>query len=432
MVRQMTRFLNPQKNLGERYTPIYFLASLGNGGLAISFFIYLNFMVPHPNTPIITFDVLAQFMAGASLPIQALILGAMAGILFFAVRHFWLLAWNLREYALYRKTAAFDKLRQSNNESKLIGMPLALAMSVNVSFAAGAAFVPGLWNIVEYLFPVAMLAFLSVGILALRIFLGFFSRILANPEFDCSYNNSLAQLKAILTFGLVGVGFSAPAAMSVTPATVTVSIIGGLFFMSIAAVFGLIWFILGFRSMLAHGISKESSVSLWIPLPILTVLGVGIIRVLRGLAFLFHVPADAVNIAAARAQVFSEGIFVWTIVIMTLQILFALLGYAVMRRVGYFETFVYGPRRSVDSYALICPGTAMFVFGMFFLHLGLVRTDLLDKFSLPYFIILVPLIASQLFAIRTLMRLDEKLLTPEPAPTLDIDKDNDTGVALAS
>jgi hypothetical protein len=429
MVRRMTSFIAPKRNLGEKYTPIYFLASLGNGGMAVAFFIYLNFMVPHPNTPIITFDVLAQFFPTASLTAQVFIVLAMVGIAYFAIRHFRLLIWNLQEYARYRKTEAFRKLRQSNNESKLIGLPLTLAMTVNMSFAAGAAFTPGLWNIVEYLFPVAMLAFLTVGIVALRIFISFFSRIIANPEFDCTLNNSLAQLKAILTFGLVGVGFSAPAAMSVNTATVTASIVGGLFFMSVAVSLGIIWLILGFRSMLAHGISKESAVSLWIPLPILTVLGVGVIRVLRGLAFLFHVPADAANIVAMRSQVFGEGILVWTAVMLALQILFALLGYAVMKRVGYFETYVDGPERSVDSYALICPGTALFVFGMFFVHLGLVRNGLLDKFSISYYLMLAPLIASQLYAIWTVLKLDEKLLRPEPATTIDTDAD--TGMAVA-
>jgi hypothetical protein len=431
MVRRLTSFVNPKKNLGENYTPIYFLAALGNGGMAVAFFIYLNFMVPHPKTPIITFDGLMEFMAGASLPIQALIVFAMTGILYFAIRHYRLLIWNLQEYAIYRKTEAYQKLRQSNNESKLIGLPLTLAMAVNMTFAAGAAFTPGLWNIVEYLFPVAMLAFLAVGIMALRTFVGFFSRILANPEFDCTYNNSLAQLKAILTFGLVGVGFAAPAAMSVTKATVTVSIIGGLFFLSVAVLLGLVWMILGFRSMLEHGINKESAVSLWIPLPILTVLGVGIIRVLRGMSFIFHVPADAVNVVAMRSQFYGEGIFIWTIIVLTMQILFAVLGYAVMKRVGYFETYVYGPKRSVDSYALICPGTALFVFGMFFVHLGLVRGGMLEKFSLPYFILLAPLVLSQLYAIWTMLHLDERILRPEPQQSIDTDIDTDRGMAVA-
>lgn len=423
MFQRMARFVTLRKNLGENYTPVYFLAALGNGGMAVAFFIYLNFLVPHPNTPIITFDGLVPYITGSNLLIRFLILGAMAGILFFAIRHFWLLVWNLREYAGYRTTTSFTKLRQSNGESKLIGLPLTLAMTVNMSFAAGAAFVPGLWNNVEYLFPVAMLAFLSIGILALRIFVGFFSRILANPEFDCSHNNSLAQLKAVLTFGLVGVGFSAPAAMSLNQATVTISIIGGLFFVSVAGVLGLLWFILGFRSMIAHGINKESAVSLWVPLPILTVVGVAGIRMMRGMSFLFFVPDNAANPVAMRTQFLNEPILVWTILIYSVMILFAVLGYAVMKRVNYFETYVSGPERSVDSYALICPGTALFVFGMFVIHMGLVKNGLLDKFSLPYYALLVPMVLAQLFAIRTMLRLDAKLLRPastdvlvEPAP----------------
>lgn len=413
MIRQITSFLNPKKNLGEKYTPVYFLAALGNGGMAVAFFIYLNFMVPHPKTPIITFDGLAAFMSGASLPIRSLILFAMAGIVFFAVRHYWLLAWNLREYALFRKTAAYQSFRKSNSESKLIGLPLTLAMTINTSFAAGAALTPGLWNFVEYLFPVAMLAFFAVGVMAMQVFLRFFSRVIASPEFDCTSNNSLAQLKAILTFGLVGVGFAAPAAMSLNSVTVTVSIVGSLFFMSIAVLLGLLWLILGFRSILAHGISKEYAVSLWIPMPILTVLGVGIVRFTNGLGYLFHVPADAVNVYAMRGQVYSEAMLVTITIIFALQILFALLGYAVMDRVGYFKTFVSGSGRSVDSYALICPGTALFVFGMFFVHIGLVRNGLLDKFSVPYFLMMVPLVASQIFAIVTMLKLDEKLLRPD-------------------
>ena len=39
------------------YSPLYFLAALGNGGLAVSFFIYLMFMLPHPHTPIPTWEI---------------------------------------------------------------------------------------------------------------------------------------------------------------------------------------------------------------------------------------------------------------------------------------------------------------------------------------------------------------------------------------
>ncbi len=114
---------------------------------------------------------------------------------------------------------------------------------------------------------------------------------------------------------MVGVGLSAPAAMSTTQATVVASIVGAVFFLSIALVLGFILFLMGFRSMLAHGINKESAVSLWIPIPILTVIGVAIIRMLRGLSFLFYTPdeafASAAQIVAARGAHFSDTIFVW-------------------------------------------------------------------------------------------------------------------------
>ena len=55
------------------------------------------------------------------------------------------------------RSAKGQALRASNGETQLLAMPLALAMTVNVGFILGLVFVPGLWNVVEYLFPLAML-----------------------------------------------------------------------------------------------------------------------------------------------------------------------------------------------------------------------------------------------------------------------------------
>ena len=37
--------------MGARYSPLYFLAALGAGGLMVTFFMYLMFWVPHPGRP---------------------------------------------------------------------------------------------------------------------------------------------------------------------------------------------------------------------------------------------------------------------------------------------------------------------------------------------------------------------------------------------
>ncbi len=129
---------------GDRYTPTYFLAALGNGGMAISFFIWLNFLVPHPKTPIVTFDSIAAFWGALDLIGQGLVLVALLGVVLFTVRHFQSLVWNLNEFARFRQSSAYRQLRDTNGAVTLMALPLTLAMTINVLFVNGALFVPGL------------------------------------------------------------------------------------------------------------------------------------------------------------------------------------------------------------------------------------------------------------------------------------------------
>jgi len=45
-MRHVVARLTGLRSLGERYTPTYWLAALGNGGTAVTFFIWLNLLVP--------------------------------------------------------------------------------------------------------------------------------------------------------------------------------------------------------------------------------------------------------------------------------------------------------------------------------------------------------------------------------------------------
>ena len=158
--------------------------------------------------------------------------------------------------------------------------------------------------------------------------------------------------------------------------------------------------------MLEHGVDPEASVSLWIIIPMLTLLGITFIRLSHGLHhhFEFHI-----------TPTFN---FVLTSSVVALQLLFGGLGYAVMKRVGYYDTYVTGDGRSASSYALICPGVAFFVFGMFFVHPGLVQTGVIAKFSLPYYILIALLAFVQIKTILTMWKLDRKLLSSDrSAPT---------------
>lgn len=395
---QLIGRLTGLRTLGERYVPTYFLAALGNGGMAITFFIWLNFLVPHAATPIVTFDSIAALWAKSDLIGQALLLLAMAGIALFAIRHFQSLIWNLSEFARFRRSSSYVQLRETNGAVMLMTLPLTLAMTINVLFVLGAVFVPGLWNVVEYLFPFSLAAFCAVGVLALRTFADIFGRAIANGHFDCARNNNLTQLLAAFAFAMVGVGLAAPAAMSTVKLTIGIAMLGSIFFIISAIVLALVLLVLGVRAMLTSGLAVEAAPSLWMPIPLMTLIGIAFLRISHGLhnGFELHIePAHRLLITA---------------IFFSLQILAGLFGWSVLQRVGYFRTYLSGPSRSPGAYGLICPAVGLFVFGMFFLHVGLVQNGLIEKFSPVYFVVLAALAAVQALGIATMFRLDRRLL----------------------
>ena len=381
------------KNLNEKYNPLYFLAALGAGGLAISFFMYPNFMLEHKGTPMQTFNQLYPILMGEDKLTAILLAGALVAIIALAVLHFRLLFWNISEYRKFKKTDAFQSLKDSNREISLMVIPLTLAMSVNVSFVLGAVFVPNLWSVVEYLFPVAIATFLAIGIYALKILSDYFTRIFIKGDFNFSENNNFTQMIAIFALTMVAVGLAAPGAMSHHKETNAIGMFLSIFFLSIAIILGVIKMILGFKSTLKHGVDKGTSASLWMMIPILTLIGITIIRLTMGLHHGFEETLS------------KPSFFIITSVVISLQIFIGLIGYKVMKSVGYFKDHSQGDSANAGSFALICPGVAFFVFGMFFLVFGLVQNGLIDMMSPAFFVLLAPFVLVQLQTLRVFFRL---------------------------
>ncbi|UWQ05032.1 TsoY family (seleno)protein [Aliiroseovarius crassostreae] len=357
----------------DKYSPLYFLASVGAGGLSVTFFMYLMFWVPHKDRPVPIFEDLIAVMQSGSMGLKIAVIAAWAGIAAMVFLNLKYLVWNLKQFSAFKKTDAYAALKNSNAETTILAMPLALAMSVNGMFVAGLVFVPGLWSIVEYLFPLAMLAFLAIGIVAVVYIGDFLGRVLTKGGvFDVTAHNSFAQMLPAFALSMVAVGFAAPAAMSHTAAVVAISLVGSTFFGTAAIVYALVALVTAFNSMLHYGTSKESAPTLMIVIPILTVLGIMFMRQTHGLHETFNV-----HVTPAETMVFLARL-------LTIQLLFALLGLAVLARQGYWKSFVFGAETSPGSYALVCPGVALSVLTHFFLNAGLVKAGVLDKFSLIY------------------------------------------------
>jgi hypothetical protein len=111
-----------------------------------------------------------------------------------------------------------------------------------------------------------------------------------------------------------------------------------------------------------------------------------------------------------EAPLSKPGLFVFTSVVFSLEILVGILGYRVMKQLGYFDEYLRGDRRDAGSFALICPGVAFFVFGFFFIIFGLVKNGLVTPMSPGFFLLLAPLIWVQMKTIAVFLKLNCQVL----------------------
>lgn len=386
--------LNSSFAAERSYSPLYFLAALGAGGLAVTFFMYLMFWIPHPGQPVPIFEDIMAYFGSASVMGQALVVLAMAGIAVFAALHLWLLVWNLQQLSHFKATEAYKNLHSSNAETQLKAVPLTLAMTINVSFIIGLVFVPGLWNVVEYLFPFAIIGFLAIGVFAFRLLGRFFGRVLSGGGFDPKANNSFAQLLPAFALGMIGVGLAAPSAMSQTGWIVATSLTLSTFFVVTALLITVVALVQAILPMMQHGTAPEAAPTLMIVIPILTVIGIALMRMNHGMHTTFAVHENA------------GETFVMLTQIVSVQVLFGLLGLLVLRRQNYAKTFLSAEgKRSAGSYALICPGVALSVMLQFWVNKGLVSAGVIEKFSAAYWIATTPALLLQLAMIILLFQL---------------------------
>lgn len=375
------------RNLGEKYSPLYFLAALGFGGMSVFFFMIFMHVTPHPGTPMPTFESITSAYADGDSFMRAAIIVGYVGMLATLVMHVGLLAWNIREFGIFRRTGAYQALKSSNAEVTLLAVPLTLGMTINGAFVAALALVPGLWGIIQSLMPLALIAYGSVGAFALVIMTNYLRRIISGG-FSFEANGGLNQLLSAFAFSMVAVGFGAPAAMGTNALVVLIGIWGSIMFGIISLILFGVFLVAGIMSIMRYGLSLPNSATLWLAVPILTLWAITVLRDRHGMQSLMDLgPAGPQEHHGS-----SIGLMVFLSFIILTQIAFLGLGFVVMRTNGFFRQFVLG--REVSSpvaFTLVCPGVALSVLLMFFLNVGLIQNGLVEKFSATHYgLLLVP------------------------------------------
>lgn len=373
------------------YSPLYFLAALGAGGLSVSFFLMLMFWIPHPGQPIPVFEDWVLAFQGGSLGTQALIILALTGVASFVFTHVRLLMINYALWREFKKTPAYHEFVNGPLQTQELAAPLATAMTVNAGLIIGALFVPGLWSVVEYLFPLAMIAFLAIGIWAIRLYARLYSHAMSG-QVNIGGTASFAQVLPAFTFAMVSVGLAAPAAMSHTPWVVCVSLAFSTFFAVAAMIIAVLKTALALSHMLSKGVEETALPTLWIWVPILTVLAITLMRQDHGISH---------TLGLASAGTWLTPL----LMVVSAQLFVLLLGGFAMRNHRYLAKVWRGDVKGAPVFALICPGVALSVSLQFLINKGFVAAGLLTSFSMAYWIFSVAPLVVMVVTIIVFMRL---------------------------
>lgn len=390
--------MKTQNSNPSGFVPLHGLATLGAGGLTVSFFIWLLFLTPHPGLPVPVFETLSAY-AGSGEGAWWFVRLLQAAIAVFALIHLYLVVWMLRGLSAFKRSAGFAAFRQSHQGIQWMVRPLVLAMMINVMFILGMVFVPGLWDIREMLFPLALIGFGLVALDAITIWSSHLAELYENTADNAG--SGLAGMLPAFTFAMVAVGFSASAAMSHEKVTAGVGFTGAVLLIVFAFFIATAHFIVQFPAMMREGVKPPASGTLWMAIPISTVLGIAVYRLMMGAQHVW---------GAAVGQVLPA---VTLLVFMAVQVFFYLLGRAVMQRNQGWRYLVTDHPQAA-SFSLICPGVGAFVLGMFVVFRALMPLEILN--SSTQWILLMPLLLLQLATIGLFLRLMRTAMPGQGAP----------------
>lgn len=363
------------KTAETTFVPLHGLATLGAGGLTVSLFMWLLFLTPHAGVPVPTFETLQTYAASEDIA-WAFVRSIQAGILIMGAVHLALVVWMLKGLAVFKRSPQFTAFWQSHMGLQLMVRPLVLAMLVNVLFIIGLVFVPGLWDLREMLFPGALMAFFIIAIDAVILWMDHLSELYQSNSDNAG--SGLAGMFPAFTFAMLSVGFSASAAMSHHKVTAGIGFAGSLILMVFALFIASAHFVVQFPRMMSDGVKPAASGTLWMAIPISTILGIAAFRLLMSAQHVWG--AQVGNVLPAAVL----------LLFMSVQVFFYLLGRAVMNRNNGWKYLVTEAPQAA-SFSLICPGVGLFVLGMFVVFRALEPLSVVDSVTmwLPLMVLLV-------------------------------------------
>jgi len=384
----------------KKFEILHILAALGAAGMTASFFFAINYMTVHPGKVFVDFDTLWANHIGHTDALSLFIQTYMVAAVGAASLHFVLLARWFKGFNIYRKTAEYQALINSNREVQLMAIPLTLTMTMNVFFILGSMFIPGLFNsisifglqmqLIDPLFIMAGVYFFAVFALALKIFSTYLLRLI-DGELDFIENANLSQMLALFSFGMIGVGFGA-LGFSKIPEIALFGTSMAYVVIALTITLSVLKFVLGFKSIFEHGINTNATVTLLIPITVIAMTIVGLYRADIGTMHTLGIDRETTY----HLILFTIGVGV--------SLLVGIFGLKAMRRKGFF-TALNNNKTDAGALAMVCPGFALEVQMVLWLSIGMVHSGIIIHGSTSYFMLWIPMITLQLATVYLFFKL---------------------------
>jgi hypothetical protein len=128
------------RTLQQQFTPLYFLASLGAGGMAVAFFAFVQYTLPH-GAGLITATQMRELAEGVQYWVY---IGAEVGMVFFALLHLLLTVVLVRAFVQWLRTSDWRAVWNSPITNGAFAAPIiSLTMTMNVFIAPVRYFFDG-------------------------------------------------------------------------------------------------------------------------------------------------------------------------------------------------------------------------------------------------------------------------------------------------
>ena len=392
-----------KRNLGERYTPLFFLNACAAGGLALIFLLYLSRLSDHNAPSILSFLVLRNLItSGGGIPLVVTGLCG-AGFLFFAYEYVQLLLWNVRHYKLWQRTAAFTPFQNGPHQAMLAAIPLSFSLGLHLLCLAAGIFVPTIFEYSDFLSP---LAFIALGFLVYQTGMISFSSLL-KPLLQEGQEGTTPPLPhpfglalCLLAFAMIGLDFSTLALFSHTVFTALIGTFGTLFCLLSMA------FIIigpGLPSLRRGLMAGPTAERFHVLLLLLCLAGLSVLDLYRLQLCMIH------SFSGADDPI---GTFLlWSLAFLSLGLI-ALLACATLPNREALRAMLTGKTFSAGAYSLVLACLSILVTGEFLINDALAQMGTIERDGILYWLFYGLFAAFHAVAIYLFLKLNKKLFYP--------------------